>query len=87
MPFKKEEDEKKTLTLKTVIHCAILPLPRDRGVGTPRPMGLIGPPKFYHYQKKRKKPIKCVYFMTGPKKLFAFRRPCRHETKSALLII
>ena len=49
--------------------------------------GLIGPPKFYHYQKKGKKPIKCGYFMTGPKKLLAFRRPCRDETKSALLII
>jgi len=33
--------------------------------------GLIGPPKFYHYQKKkkRKKPIKRGYFMTGPKKV------------------
>jgi len=49
--------------------------------------GLIGPPKFYHYQKKWKKPIKCGYFMTCPKKLLAFRRPCRDETKSALLII
>ena len=33
--------KKKTLLLKKVIHCAILPLPRNRGLGTPGPMHTV----------------------------------------------